>query len=232
MHEKGILHRNLKPSKILIKDRIFVQICDFELSVQTDDLSFKTDHLIGTLGYTALELMDQSKSKPMNPEFIYNQETDIYSFGIMIGDLILSDFSWKKSQSNLNQFPIHSIEKVQKESKKRRIGGVGILFEKCTRRNPKERPTTNEILNDLIDIYFDLIDETPKEGNEKISKFESLQSRLKYDPEKRIEKVGILFEKCTRRNPEERPTTNQILNDLIDIYLDLIDETPKEGNEK
>jgi serine/threonine protein kinase len=160
LHEKRIIYRSMTPTNVLVKNRVIVKLADFGISRRASG----TRTMIGTLnlagynGYVAPELIDQIVNGPINSSFTFNKETDIYSFGILIADLVLNQFGGKRSQSRGGRMSdsVYHIEEVKGMASERGLNKIGEIYEKCVERNPMLRASTGEILRDLVDLYFEL----------------------------------------------------------------------------
>ncbi len=77
----GIIHRNIKPSNILIEDEAKIKIINFNLVTCTSALitSFK---ICGTPGYTAPEVFNWTKN-----DRVYNEKCDIFSAGCIFFEM-------------------------------------------------------------------------------------------------------------------------------------------------
>ena len=75
LHDKKILHRDLKLGNILIADDITIKLCDFGLAVQLTDLSEERKTLCGTPNYISPEILN------MTP---YSFKVDYWSFGCIL----------------------------------------------------------------------------------------------------------------------------------------------------
>ncbi|MCK5599175.1 serine/threonine protein kinase [bacterium] len=78
IHEKKILHMDLKPSNIMIENSGKIKITDFGIGVDIDKDILKKDTLIGTIKYIAPEQIKGDK---------VGYHTDIYQLGIILYEL-------------------------------------------------------------------------------------------------------------------------------------------------
>uniref|UniRef100_A0A453MUY4 non-specific serine/threonine protein kinase n=1 Tax=Aegilops tauschii subsp. strangulata TaxID=200361 RepID=A0A453MUY4_AEGTS len=90
LHEKHILHLDLKPANILIDDRMVPKIADFGLSrcLDKDQTRAFTSHLCGSQGYLA-------------PEFYRGQVaffSDIYSLGVIIMEILTGEKGYPEDE--------------------------------------------------------------------------------------------------------------------------------------
>ena len=77
-HDKGVIHRDIKPGNLMITSRGSVKIADFGIALTTQDFSKKltsTGEFVGTPGYLSPEVC---LGKPVD------QRSDIFSLGIVL----------------------------------------------------------------------------------------------------------------------------------------------------
>jgi serine/threonine protein kinase len=80
LHKNGILHRDVKPDNIMVKENLNVVLIDYDITRMYDKDKASDTILSGTRGYAAPE------------QFGFSQTTiksDIYSLGVTIGELLL-----------------------------------------------------------------------------------------------------------------------------------------------
>lgn len=152
VHQRGMIHRDLKPVNIFLDSNDHVKIGDFGLatkafSVLPVDEKAKQEEIggsltgqIGTALYVAPELL-QSSSK-----VIYNQKVDIYSLGIILFEMFHPPLDTGMERmlvlSNLRSKDIIMPKGFEKEENARQIHVIRWLLN----HEPSLRPTCAELL--------------------------------------------------------------------------------------
>jgi len=81
-HDRGVVHRDIKPGNLMISSRGSIKIADFGIALSNQDLSKKlttTGEFVGTPGYLSPEVC---LGKPVD------QRSDIFSLGIVLFEML------------------------------------------------------------------------------------------------------------------------------------------------
>ncbi len=81
-HDRGVIHRDIKPGNLMINQRGSVKIADFGIALSAKDISQKltsTGEFVGTPGYLSPEVC---LGKPVD------QRSDIFSLGIVLFEML------------------------------------------------------------------------------------------------------------------------------------------------
>ena len=76
LHNRNIIHRDIKLSNVLLSDKMEVKLCDFGLAIENRGENNKT--ICGTPNYIAPEILNHKNNCN------YSFETDIWAFGIIL----------------------------------------------------------------------------------------------------------------------------------------------------
>ncbi|XP_043991151.1 dual specificity mitogen-activated protein kinase kinase 5 isoform X1 [Gambusia affinis] len=144
-----ILHRDVKPSNMLVNTRGQVKLCDFGVSTQLVNSIAKT--YVGTNAYMAPERISGEQ---------YGIHADVWSVGISFMELALGMFPYPQIQKNQGSLmPLQLLQCIVDEDPP--VLPVGQFSEKfvhfitqCMRKNPKERPAPNNLLDHSFIIQY------------------------------------------------------------------------------
>ena len=81
-HDRGVIHRDIKPGNLMLSERGQVKIADFGIALATQDITKKltsTGEFVGTPGYLSPEVC---LGKPID------QRSDIFSLGIVMFEML------------------------------------------------------------------------------------------------------------------------------------------------
>ena len=81
-HDKGVIHRDIKPGNLMVSSRGTIKIADFGIALSNQDLSKKltsTGEFVGTPGYLSPEVCLGK---------VVDQRSDIFSLGIVLFEML------------------------------------------------------------------------------------------------------------------------------------------------
>ncbi|XP_047536765.1 eIF-2-alpha kinase GCN2 isoform X2 [Vanessa atalanta] len=151
VHQKGMIHRDLKPVNIFLDSNDHVKIGDFGLATKVftglpveetsqDDADGLLTGKVGTALYVAPELQ-QSASK-----VIYNQKVDIYSLGIILFEMFNPPFGTGTERyivlTNLRKKEVTMPKDFEREENSKQIHVIRWLLD----HDASVRPTSAELL--------------------------------------------------------------------------------------
>ena len=140
MHSKNILHRDVKPSKILLDDNLYPKIRGFNLSIKCNDKSSQK--------------VVKSTPEYMAPEIILREPSskamDVYSFAMTMYEILSLHRPFEEIE-NLNVIKVlQKIESGKMPAFKENIPkAFQKLIDRCWSKNPLERPNFEEIVDSL-----------------------------------------------------------------------------------
>ncbi|KAK9069345.1 hypothetical protein SSX86_011247 [Deinandra increscens subsp. villosa] len=163
MHSANkIIHRDIKSSNILLNDDYSVKISDFGISrLVPHDKTQVSTAVQGTLGYIDPEYFSSG---------ILTEKSDVYSFGVLLvelltGEKVNSSGVIKRNRSLVDHFLLSLNEdilfeilddQVKHDGSPDEFTRVAELVKSCLRLVGKERPTMQEVKEELLDIQTNL----------------------------------------------------------------------------
>ena len=157
LHRNHVIHCDLKPENVLLDSLFHPHLTDFGLSkIYQKNSTMSFSGQFGTIPYMAPELIEDNK---------HNGKIDVYSFGILMYEVVTDSIPYpllEKGKIAVHKFSNKVInENYRPEFNVPVKKSIKILIEKWWSKDPKERPTFEEIFkklafnidDDIIDIY-------------------------------------------------------------------------------
>lgn len=139
LHANGVVHRDVKPSNVMITPEGRVVLLDFGLAIDAkSELAFDSDWIVGTPGYMSPEQI--AKAKPAPP-------SDWYSFGVMLYQALTGQSLFPGASPGqimdrqLRSTPMRACELLPGLP-----DDLCALADQCIARDPAARPGATEIL--------------------------------------------------------------------------------------
>ncbi|EMS51104.1 Cysteine-rich receptor-like protein kinase 15 [Triticum urartu] len=141
LHQKHIVHLDLKPGNILLDNNMIPKISDFGLLRCFDENQTRTiaSKVIGTMGYLAPEFCSVRQ---------ITVKSDIYSLGTIIIEIITGEKGYADVANVIERWS-NRLEKSQPDTQLEQVRVCTEIAIECSDFNPARRPDTNNIINRL-----------------------------------------------------------------------------------
>lgn len=138
LHDKKIIHRDLKTPNILLDKMNVARICDFGLS-RTIEAHEKLTKSVGTPQWMAPELVKNQD---------YNEKVDVYAYGVILWE-ILTEMIPFDGMEPFNIIYILTSQKTKFEVPENTPKNLADLIDKCTSKSPDDRPSFAQIKSEF-----------------------------------------------------------------------------------
>ncbi|KAI8382918.1 kinase-like domain-containing protein [Blakeslea trispora] len=134
LHERDILHRDIKGGNVLIANDGVCKITDFGLSKNQQDSDSNHSQMKGTLYWMAPEVLKNE----------YSPKVDIWSLGCTVLEMITGEHPWMEltTLAALYQIGLHNAPTIPDYLSE----SAQDFLRQCFKIDPKDRPTASELL--------------------------------------------------------------------------------------
>ena len=144
MHEKEILHNDLKPDNLFLLSDGTIKVCDFGIATHTFDKEQK--EVRGSLNYVAPEVLQYKK---------YSTQSDIYSLGVILFEFLTGRvaFMGNSSKEVMEAHMKEEIPSLKKYISLDNVDDLDYVISKSCAKSPSNRyKNTKEFISDLNKI--------------------------------------------------------------------------------
>ena len=162
-HERGLIHRDIKPQNVLVTRTGDVKVTDFGIARAASATALtRTDHILGTVSYMSPE---QAKGEPLD------HRSDLYSLGVVLYEMLTSNLPYDadgvlaQAIKHINELP-PSPREVNPEVPE----ALDALTMKVLAKDPEDRyPSAAALAHDLERIRSELHSGAEQEETEVVT---------------------------------------------------------------
>ncbi len=145
-HGQGVIHRDIKPDNILVKDDGFIHVMDFGIARMDTSTLTVAGTVMGSPGYMSPE---QCMGKQVD------QRSDIFSAGVVLYQLITNEKPFTGDNPMATMQKILNVEPVKVSLLNNNIpSSFDLVINKALAKTPKSRyQSAEEFLEDIEDFY-------------------------------------------------------------------------------
>jgi serine/threonine-protein kinase len=151
-HEKGVIHRDIKPQNVLLSHRGDVKVTDFGIARAAGSMSSVatgTGMILGTAAYMSPE---QARGEPVGPQ------SDLYSLGVVLYEMLTGTLLYE-AESPIPQAMMHINEppRSPRQVNPKVPEPLGALTLKLLTKDPEDRyPSAAALTNDFEGVHSGL----------------------------------------------------------------------------
>jgi len=141
-HDRGVIHRDIKPQNVLVTRTGDVKVTDFGIARAASSPVTTTSAVLGTAGYMSPE---QATGKPVSPA------TDLYSLGVVIYEMLTGALPYEADNPiTLSMMHVNEPPRSPREANPEVPRALDALTLKLLAKDPEERyPSAGALADDL-----------------------------------------------------------------------------------
>lgn len=149
-HAAGFTHRNIKSTSYFVDQDYHVMLGNFQMATNNPDEPHHSD-ILGSLVHTAPEAYSDNQER----RHAGKQPADVYAFGMLLYEIFGHVTPWEFfAESDV----VYLMKKGDRPRRPFCIvdDDMWALIGKCWQHNPEERPTMQQVANELWDVVTKL----------------------------------------------------------------------------
>jgi serine/threonine protein kinase len=200
LNEKGVMHRDIRPSNLFLKERDIVKLGGFDQAIYIKE---NTSESVGSYLYAAPEIIKNLE---------YDEKCDLWSLGITLYELLFNQLPYGKNVS-INMIKQSIYYEDNFHYNKINDKEVNDLFKKLLTISPKNRINHKELFK-YIDNHFNIFIKEEKEEKIKLDYKECSAPTEWYYVKKKIYKFLELIDE---EKNDDYLNENRFMNKIMDI---------------
>ena len=144
LHEHGILHRDVKPSNVLLADDGTAALADFGLARASDSTRITHDgQLVGTPHYLAPELIEGAEA---------TRASDVYALGCLLYECVAGEPPFTGRPAEIGFAHLAEAPPDPRERRPELSGEVALALLAALEKAPQARPTSGTALARMLHV--------------------------------------------------------------------------------
>jgi serine/threonine protein kinase len=145
-HEKGLVHRDVKPSNVIVTNEDHVYLTDLGLAKRAETAPGLTavDQMLGTVDYVGPELIEGSEP---------DARSDVYSLGCVLYEMLTGEPPFAQHKGGMAKMWAHVNAEPPPVSERRRDVPPALedVMRRAMAKAPESRPTAAAFRADVLD---------------------------------------------------------------------------------
>ena len=214
-HEKGVVHRDIKPQNIMLLQDGTIKVTDFGIArFSRSETRTMTDKAIGSVHYIAPE---QARGD------LTDEKTDIYSVGVMLYEMITGQLPFEADNAvSVAIMQLQNDPRPPKEINPSIPDGLEEITMKAMQKNPAQRyQSAAEMLRDIEEFkrnpsinfqYKYILDENP-------NKYVDAINNVKSEPQPIYNDNYVYEEDPEPKKKKQKPTYMWVITGILAAFL-------------
>ncbi len=147
-HQKGLVHRDVKPHNVLITPEGVAKLMDFGLARALDKNEIDPDNsFAGTLSYVAPE---QAMGEAIGPA------ADLYAFGVLLYEMVTGELPFSGNSMQILLQHMQDLPDPPRDRNEHVPSAMNELILHLMQKNPAERPASAQEVGHLLGVLSKL----------------------------------------------------------------------------